>query len=81
MNEDLEAINESVSLGNAGDAVANLAPNDTGVALALGWTVHVGGLNLSHSGTNRVGDQFANARLPAAVVTSKRKHEISRSFN
>ena len=55
MNEDLEAINESVSLGNAGDAVANLAPKDTGVASALGWTVRVGGLNLSRSGTNRAG--------------------------
>ena len=33
MNEDLEAINESVSLGNAGDAAANLAPRETGVAL------------------------------------------------
>jgi len=55
MNEDLEAINESVSLGNAGDAVANLAPKDTGVASALGWTVRVGGLNLSYSGTNKAG--------------------------
>ena len=53
MNEDLEVINESVSLGNAGDAVANLGPKDTGVASALGWTVRVGGLDLSYSGTNR----------------------------
>ena len=55
MNEDREAINESVSLVNADDAVANLAPKDTGVASALGWTVRVGGLNLSYSGTNRTG--------------------------
>ena len=55
MNEDREAINESVSLVNADDAVANLAPKDTGVASALGWTVRVGGLNLSYSGTNRAG--------------------------
>ena len=55
INEDLEAINESVSLGNVGDAVANLAPQDTGLVSALGWTVRVGGLSLSRSGTNRAG--------------------------
>ena len=55
INENLEVINESVSLGNAGDAVANLAPEDAGVVSALGWTVCVGGLNLSYFGTNRVG--------------------------
>ena len=55
MNENLEAINESVSLGNAGDAVANLAPEDAGVVSALGWTVCLGGLILSYFGTNKVG--------------------------
>ena len=55
MNENLEAINKSVSLGNAGDAVANLAPEDVGVVSARGWAVCVGGLNLSYFGTNKVG--------------------------
>ena len=36
MSENLEVINESVSLGNAGDVVANLALEDAGVVSALG---------------------------------------------
>gem|GEM_PF-6848072 len=55
MNENLEVINEPVSPGNAGEAVANLAPEDAGLFSALGWTVCVGGLNLCYFGTNRVG--------------------------
>ncbi len=55
MNENLEAINESVSPGNAGDVVANLALGDAGVISALGWTVCLGGLILSYFGTNKVG--------------------------
>ena len=55
MNENREFINEPVSLGNAGEAVANLAPDDAGVVSALGWAVCVGGLNLCYFGTNRAG--------------------------
>ena len=55
MNENLEAINEYVCLGNAGDVVANLALEDAGVVSALGWTVCLGGLILSYLGTNKVG--------------------------
>ena len=55
MNENLEVINEPMSLGNAGETVANLAPEDAGVVSALGWTVCLGGLILSYLGTNKVG--------------------------
>ena len=55
MNENREVINEPVSLGNAAEAVANLAPDDAGVVSALGWAVRVGGLNLCYFGRNRAG--------------------------
>ena len=55
MNENLEAINASVSLGNTGGAVANLEPKYKGIDSALGWMVRVGGPILPRSGGNRAG--------------------------